>query len=96
MFEALRPLHDRILIRKQTEHEAKTPGGIILTEQPKDKATLATVVAVGTGRVDAQATVHPMSVKVGDRVVISKYAGTELGEDLVVIREEDILGVLPN
>jgi chaperonin GroES len=93
---SLRPLHDRILVRRLEEEEQKR-GGIIIPDTAKEKPQQATVLAVGTGRVTDDGKVQPLDVKVGNRVVFGKYAGTEVkvdGEELLIIREDDVLGVL--
>jgi chaperonin GroES len=93
---SLRPLHDRILVRRLEEEEQKR-GEIIIPDTAKEKPQQATVLAVGTGRVTDDGKVQPLDVKVGNRVVFGKYAGTEVkldGEELLIIREDDILGVL--
>lgn len=93
----LRPLHDRILVKRLEESEAKSQGGIIIPDTAKEKPQQAKVLAVGAGRITDDGKVQPMDVKVGDQVIFSKYAGTEVkldGEDLLIIREDDVLGVL--
>jgi chaperonin GroES len=93
---SLRPLHDRILVRRLEEEEQKR-GGIIIPDTAKEKPQQATVLAVGTGRVTEDGKVQALDVKAGDRVVFGKYAGTEVkveGEELLIIREDDVLGVL--
>ena len=92
----LRPLHDRILVRRLEEAEQKR-GGIIIPDTAKEKPQQATILAVGTGRVSDDGKVQPLDVKAGDKVVFGKYAGTEVkidGEELLIIREDDVLGVL--
>jgi chaperonin GroES len=92
----VRPLHDRILV-KRLEEEAKTKGGIIIPDTAKEKPTEARVVAVGTGKVGDDGTVTPLDVKKGDRILFGKYSGTEIkldGEDHLIIREDDVLAVL--
>lgn len=94
---ALRPLHDRILVQRLDESEEQSQGGIIIPDTAKEKPQQATVLAVGTGRITDEGKVQALDVKAGDKVVFSKYAGTEVkvdGEDLLVIREDDVLGVL--
>ena len=91
-----RPLRDRILVRRLDEEE-KTKGGIIIPDTAKEKPQEAQVVAVGAGRVAEDGTVRPLEVGVGDRVLLSKYAGTEVnldGEEHLIIREDDVLGIL--
>jgi chaperonin GroES len=93
---SLRPLHDRILVRRLEEEEQRR-GGIIIPDTAKEKPQQATVLAVGTGRLTDDGKVQQLDVKVGDRVVFGKYAGTEVkleGEELLIIREDDVLGVL--
>ena len=93
---ALRPLHDRILVKRLEEQE-QVQGSIIIPDTAKEKPQQATVLAVGPGRVTDDGKVQPMDVKDGDTVVFGKYAGTEVkieGEDLLIIREDDVLGVL--
>ena len=89
----MRPLHDRILV-KRVEEEAKTKGGIIIPDSAKEKPQEAKVVAVGTGRVTDDGKVVALEVKKGDRVLFGKYSGSEVtieGEEHLIIREEDIL-----
>lgn len=93
----LRPLHDRILVKRLEEEEEQSQGGIIIPDTAKEKPQQANVVAVGTGRITDDGKVQPMDVKAGDKVVFSKYAGTEVkldGGEFLVIREDDVLGVL--
>lgn len=93
---SLRPLHDRILVRRLEEEEQQR-GGIIIPDTAKEKPQQATVLAVGTGRVTDDGKVQQLDVKVGNRVVFGKYAGTEVkidGEELLIIREDDVLGVM--
>jgi chaperonin GroES len=92
----LRPLHDRILV-KRLDSEAKTKGGIIIPDTAKEKPQEALVVAVGPGKVNEDGKVTPPEVKKGDKVLFSKYSGSEInldGEEHLIIREEDILAVL--
>ena len=91
----IRPLHDRIVI-KRLESEAVTKGGIIIPDSAKEKPIQARVVAVGNGKVLKDGKVRPLEVKVGDVVLIGKYSGNEVkidGEDHVLIREDDVLAV---
>jgi chaperonin GroES len=92
----VRPLHDRILVCRVTEDE-KTAGGIIIPETAKEKPQRGEVVAVGKGRVTQEGKTLPLEVKAGDRVLFGKYSGTELkleGKEYLMMREEDILGIL--
>ncbi len=91
----VRPLHDRILVRRMPEEE-KTSGGIIIPDTAKEKPQKGEVMATGKGRVADDGKTMPMDVKAGDKVLFSKYAGTELklnGVDYLMMKEEDILGV---
>ena len=91
-----RPLHDRVLLRR-LEQEAKTAGGIIIPDSAKEKPMEGEIVSVGTGSRDETGKIVPLDVKAGDRVLFSKWAGTEVrinGEDLLVMKESDIMGVL--
>ena len=91
-----RPLHDRILV-KRVEEETKTKGGIIIPDTAKEKPIEGKVVAVGNGRVGDDGKVTPLDVKKGDKVLFGKYGGTEVkmdGDEYLIMREDDILGVL--
>ena len=91
----VRPLFDRILV-KRVEEPTRSRGGIFLPEATKEKPVEGIVLAVGNGKVDG-GKIHPLSLKEGDRVVFGKYAGTEIkvnGEDRLILREEDVLGVV--
>ncbi|MDH3233823.1 MAG: co-chaperone GroES [Alphaproteobacteria bacterium] len=93
---SFRPLHDRVLIRPLDEDE-KTAGGIIIPDTAKEKPMQGKIAAVGAGARDEQGKLTPMDVKVGDKVLYGKWAGTEVkidGEDLVIMKESDVLGVL--
>jgi chaperonin GroES len=92
----IRPLQDRILVRRVKEEE-KSKGGIIIPDSAKEKPTEGEVMAVGNGKAQENGTVRPLDVKVGDRVLFGKYNGTEVkidGEDRLIIREDDVLGIL--
>jgi chaperonin GroES len=92
----IRPLHDRIIV-KRVEEEEKTKGGIIIPDTAKEKPIEGKIIAVGKGRVADDGKVIAMEVKAGDRVLFSKYAGTEVkidGEEHLIMREEDILGII--
>lgn len=91
----VRPLHDRILVRRMAEEE-KTAGGIIIPDTAKEKPQRGEIVATGKGRVTEDGKILPLEVKSGDKVLFSKYAGTELkldGAEYLMMREEDVLGV---
>jgi chaperonin GroES len=90
------PLQDRVLV-KRLEEEEKTKGGIIIPDTAKEKPIEGKVVAAGKGRVKEDGTVIPLEVKAGDKVLFSKYAGTEIkldGEEHLIMREDDILGII--
>jgi len=92
----VRPLHDRILV-KRLEEEEKTKGGIIIPDTAKEKPSEGRVIAVGDGRIKEDGTKIPMELKKGDRILFSKYAGTEVkidGEDHLIMREDDVLAVI--
>lgn len=92
----LRPLQDRIIV-KRLEEESKTAGGILIPDTAKEKPQRGEVVSVGKGKVTEEGKVLPMDVKAGDKVLFGKYAGTEIkieGEDYLIMREDDILGVI--
>jgi chaperonin GroES len=91
----LKPLADRVVV-KPIEAEEKTKGGIVLPDTAKDKPQEGEVIAVGTGRILDNGTKLPLEVKVGDRVVYSKYSGSEIkidGEEYLIIRESDVLAI---
>ncbi len=92
----IRPLQDRILV-KRVEEEEKSKGGIIIPDTAKEKPQEGKVIAVGNGKVREDGTVQPLDVKKGDKVLFSKYAGTEItleGDEHLIIREDDVLGVV--
>ena len=92
----LRPLHDRVLI-KRVESETTSKGGIIIPDNAKEKPLEGEIVAAGNGRVLEDGTVRPLTVKVGDRVLFAKYAETEVkvgGETWLLLREDDLLGII--
>ncbi len=91
----VRPLHDRILVRRMAEEE-KTAGGLFIPDTAKEKPQKGEIVAAGKGRITEDGKTLPLEVKAGDKVLFSKYAGTELklnGEEFLMMREEDILGI---
>ncbi|WP_088181770.1 co-chaperone GroES [Sphingobium sp. Z007] len=93
---AFRPLHDRVLVRR-IEAEAKTAGGIIIPDTAKEKPQEGEIVSVGTGTKAEDGKVTPLDVQAGDRVLFGKWSGTEVkvdGEDLLIMKESDILGVV--
>lgn len=92
----VRPLHDRILVRRMAEEE-KTAGGLFIPDTAKEKPQRGEIVATGKGRVTEDGKILPLEVRAGDRVLFGKYAGTELkldGQEFIMMREEDILGII--
>ena len=92
----VKPLHDRIIVRRLDEEE-KTKGGIIIPDTAKEKPIEGKVIAVGTGRMKKDGTKLPLELKKGDRVLFAKYGGTEVkidGEEHLIMKEEDILAVI--
>jgi chaperonin GroES len=90
------PLHDRILVRRVDEANT-TRGGIIIPDSAKDKPQEGEVVSAGKGKISEEGKVRPLDVKEGDRILFGKYSGTEIkldGEDFIIMREEEVLGVL--
>ena len=91
----LRPLQDRVLIRP-VQPEAKTSGGIFIPDAAQEKPMEGDVIAVGAGARDEAGKLHPLDVKVGDRILFGKWSGTEIkvdGEDLMIMKESDVMGV---
>jgi chaperonin GroES len=92
----LTPLHDRIVVSRIAEAETSR-GGIIIPDTAKDKPQEGEVIAVGQGKSNDEGKVFPLAVKAGDRILFGKYAGTEIkidGEDYIIMREEEVLGIL--
>jgi chaperonin GroES len=92
----LRPLHDRVII-KRLEAETKSAGGIVIPDTATEKPIKGEVIAVGTGKILDDGKVRPMGVKAGDKVLFGKYSGTEVkvdGEELLVMREEDLMAII--
>ena len=92
----LRPLHDRVIVKREAE-ERKSPGGIVIPDTATEKPTYGKVLAVGNGKILENGTVRALDVKVGDKILFGKYSGTEVkmdGEDVVVMREEDVMAVI--
>jgi len=93
---AIRPLRDRVLV-KRLESEEKTKGGIIIPDAAKEKPLEGKVMAVGTGKLLEDGTVRALELKAGDRILFGKYTGTEVkldGEEMVILREDDVLAVI--
>ena len=92
----IRPLRDRLLVKRLAE-ETTTKGGIIIPDTAKEKPISGQVLAVGTGKILENGTVRPLDIKAGDRVLFGKYSGTEVkidGEEHLILREDDVLGVV--
>jgi len=93
---AIRPLHDRVLVRR-VEEEKTTPGGIVIPDTAAEKPMQGEVVAVGNGKIQDNGEIRALEVKAGDKVLFGKYSGTEVkvdNEDLLVMREDDIMGII--
>ncbi|RVD50038.1 MAG: co-chaperone GroES [Mesorhizobium sp.] len=91
-----RPLHDRVVVRR-VESESKTAGGIIIPDTAKEKPQEGEIIAVGFGARDEAGKLVPLDVKAGDRILFSKWSGTEVklnGEDLLIMKESDIMGII--
>ena len=92
----IRPLHDRIIV-KRLEEERTSKGGIIIPDTATEKPIQGKVIAVGNGKIQEDGKVRPLDVKVGDKILFGKYGGTEVkvdGDDLLVMREDDIMGIV--
>ena len=95
-FKKIRPLQDRVIVQR-VESEEKTASGLYIPDAAKEKPQQGKVIAVGKGKVREDGTLHPLDLKSGDRVLFGKYAGTEIkieNNDYLILREDDILGVL--
>ena len=93
---SLRPLHDRVIVRR-LEEETTTAGGIVIPDNAKEKPSRGEIIATGTGKPLDSGDVRALDVKVGDKVLFGKFAGTEVkadGEELLVLREDDIMAVI--
>ena len=92
----IRPLHDRVILQR-LDAETKSPGGIVIPDSAAEKPVRGQVIAAGNGKILENGSVRPIAVKAGDKVLFGKYSGTEVkvdGEELLVMREEDIMGVI--
>jgi chaperonin GroES len=92
----IRPLHDRVVV-KRTEEERTSPGGIVIPDTAAEKPIRGKVIAIGNGKILESGEVRPLDLKVGDNVLFGKYSGTEVkvnGEDLLVMREDDVMAVV--
>ena len=93
----IRPLHDRILVKRTEEEEEEKKGGIIIPDTAKEKPQEGEIVAVGSGKITEDGKKQPLDVKKGDKVLFSKYAGTEVNvqdQEMLMMREDDILGII--
>ena len=93
----IRPLYDRVVVRRSTEEEDKSSGGIIIPDSAKEKPQKAEVVAVGNGKRNDDGKLIPLEVKVGDHILFGKYSGNEIksdGQEYLILREDEILGVI--
>ncbi len=93
---SLRPLHDRVIV-KRLEEETKSPGGIVIPDTAAEKPSRGEILAIGNGKLQDNGELRPLDVKVGDKVLFGKYSGTEVkvdGQELLVMREDDIMAVI--
>ena len=93
----IRPLQDRIIVKRLESADKKTPGGIIIPDTAKEKPQEGEIIAVGPGKVTDDGRVQPMNVKTGDKVLFGKYSGTDVkmdDQEYIIMREDDILGIL--
>jgi chaperonin GroES len=92
-----RPLQDRVLIKRLEDNEEKTKGGLYIPDSAKEKPQQGKVIAVGKGKTNDEGKTFPLDVKSGDRILFGKYSGSEIkvdGEELLIMREEDVLGIV--
>ena len=92
----IRPLHDRVIVKREDE-ERKSPGGIVIPDTATEKPIRGKIIAVGKGKLLDNGNVRPLDVKVGDKILFGKYGGTEVkvdGDELLVMREEDVIAVI--
>jgi chaperonin GroES len=93
----IRPLQDRVIVKRLEQEDEKTKGGLIIPDPAKEKPQQGKIMAVGKGKVNDDGKINPLDVKVGDKILFGKYAGSEIkieGEEHLIMREEDILGVV--
>ena len=93
----IRPLHDRLIVKRIEDQEQKSAGGIIIPDSAKEKPQEGKVLAVGTGKKNEDGKVIPLDVKAGDRILFGKYSGSDIkidGEEYMIMREDEVLGVL--
>ncbi len=92
----IRPLHDRVMVKREDE-ERKSPGGIVIPDTAAEKPVRGKIIAVGKGKILENGNVRPLDLKVGDKILFGKYSGTEIkvdGDELLVMREEDVVAVI--
>jgi chaperonin GroES len=92
----IRPLHDRVMVKREDE-ERKSPGGIVIPDTAAEKPIRGKIIAVGKGKILENGNVRPLDLKVGDKILFGKYSGTEIkvdGDELLVMREEDVVAVI--
>ncbi|HEU0224204.1 MAG TPA: co-chaperone GroES [Steroidobacteraceae bacterium] len=92
----IRPLHDRVIVKREDE-ERKSPGGIVIPDTAAEKPIRGKIMAVGKGKILENGSVRPLDLKVGDKILFGKYSGTEVkvdGDELLVMREEDVMAVI--
>jgi len=97
MATKIRPLHDRLIVRRLEDQEQRSSGGIIIPDTAKEKPQEGKVIAIGSGKVNEEGKRLPLDVKVGDRILFGKYSGSDIkidGEEHLIMREEDVLAVL--
>ena len=95
--QQLRPLHDRIVVKRMEETEQKSAGGIVIPDSAKEKPQEGEVIAVGSGKRTDEGKVLPMDVKAGDKILFGKYSGSEVkidGQEYIIMREDEVLGVI--
>ena len=95
----IRPLHDRLIVKRIEDQEQKSAGGIIIPDSAKEKPQEGKVLAVGKGKVNEDGKVLPLDVKAGDRILFGKYSGSEIkvdGEECLILREDEVLGIIEN
>jgi chaperonin GroES len=93
VFQKIKPLYDKILVQR-VEDETRTPGGLYIPDAAKEKAQTGKVIAAGAGRLTQDGKLLPLQVKIGDTVYFGKYAGTQAGDDFIIIKEDEILGII--
>ena len=94
MYSDITPLFDRVLLRRVEPSNERTASGLYIPDAAQEKSQIGEVIAVGTGKVTSDGRVLPLAVKKGDKVVFAKYAGADIEKDMLIVREEDILGIV--